>query len=90
MVSNDGLDGAAGGQAVRSLQRNEWLKLSCSAGQKLADSFGKWDKLGTLIRMRDSEAWISGLGQHEDVENKPTRCVSCRDRVKFFELLHRV
>jgi hypothetical protein len=32
-MSNGDLDGAAGIQAVGSLQWNEWLKLSCSAGQ---------------------------------------------------------
>lgn len=74
MVSNGGLDGAAGGQAVWVLQRNEWLKLSCSAGQKLSDGFSEWGKLGTLTRMRDSNSWKFGLANMKKLENRPTRC----------------
>lgn len=90
MVSNGSLDGAADCRAVYPLQRNEWTKLSCSAGQKPCDGFSRWGKLGTLTRMRDSDAWMSGLANMRKLENRPTRCVSYRDRVKLFELLHRV
>ena len=81
MVSNGGLDGAADDQAVWLLQRNEWLKLPCSAGQKLSDGTSMWGKLGTLTKMRDSDAWMSGLANMRKLENRPTRYVSCRDRV---------
>ena len=60
-VSNGVLVRAAGGEVAKSLLRNEWLKLACSAKQELSDGFGKWGELGAYARMRDSEARISGL-----------------------------
>lgn len=89
-MNNGGIDGAAGGEAAWSSLRNEWPKLACSARQKLPDAFGKWGALGALTRMRDSEAWISVLAIVRMLEDRLTRCVSCRDRMKAFELLHRV
>ena len=84
-MSNGGLDGAAGGEAAGSLLRNEWLKLARSAGQKLSDDFGKWGRLGSPIKMRDSEAWISGLANMRMLKNRVMRCVSCCDRVKALQ-----
>lgn len=61
IAGNGVLVGAAGGEDAKSLLRDGWLKLACSAKQELSDGSREWSKLGAPTRMRDSEARISGL-----------------------------
>lgn len=85
MMRTGGIDGGMGGETDRIFLENEWSELLCSARQKLPDAFGKWGKLGTATRMRDSEAWISGLAIVKTLANRLTRSVSSRDRTQSLQ-----